>query len=126
MTPDEFAASLMRKGWVRGTDGEWFRPAVLHAGDTGPATELERDPGDGALGQGQVQVPASGRFLVRITAVRHRLLDEDNACEKYHVDCCRYAGLIPGDGPRTTKIETRQEKAEPGAEELVRIEIFKI
>ena len=126
MSPNEFAASLMRRGWVATPEGEWRKLPVLHPGDTGSAPELEPDIGDGALGEGQVQNSGSGRFLVRITAVRHRLLDEDNACEKYHVDCCRYAGLIPGDGPATTKIETLQEKAEPGAEEVVRIEIFKI
>lgn len=94
--------------------------------DTGEAPKLERPVGDAALGKKQVQRPASGRFLVRVTSVRSRLLDEDNLCEKYHVDCCRYAGFIPSDAPGTTKIEVSQEKAGKDKAEFTRIEIYQI
>lgn len=90
------------------------------------ATKLERSFGHGALGKVQTQRRNTGRFLVRVTSIRKRLLDEDNLCEKYHVDCCRYAGLLPGDAPGTTKIEVAQQKTEPGAQEETRIEIFKL
>jgi len=45
-------------------------------------------------------------------------------CEKYHVDLCRYAGIISGDEASKTKIETIQRKAEKGEEEQVIIDIF--
>lgn len=124
-TEDECAAA----GFVRQPDGSWSKPrigAAVRAGSGRPTAELERNPGNGTLGARQIQMPASGRFLVRLTSVRTRLLDEDNLCEKYHVDCCRYAGLLPGDGPGTTQIQTRQEKAEPKGREFVRIEIFRV
>lgn len=66
------------------------------------------------------------RFLVRVTSVRRRLIDEDNLCEKYAVDCCRYAGLLPGDGPGQTKIEVIQRKASKEEEECTVIEIFQL
>jgi hypothetical protein len=124
MTSDEAkAAGLICVG------GEWYSPnhrAVVGARSVGAAAKLERNPGDGALGKGQVQTKDTGHFFIRLTSVRRRLLDEDNLCEKYLVDCCRYAGLIPGDGPGQTKIEVCQQKAEPGGEEFTRIEIFKV
>lgn len=101
-----------------GTGGKRRRPRK--------APQLERAPGDGALGALPVQRPAAGRFFVRVTSVRSRLLDDDNLCEKYHVDCARYAGLLPGDGPRTTKIKTLQRQTDPGEAEHVKIEIFRI
>lgn len=64
------------------------------------------------------------RFLVRITSYRRRLIDQDNLCEKYVVDCCRYAGLLPGDGPGQTEIEVRQFKAGKEETERTLIEIF--
>jgi len=94
-------------------------------GDVRPSAELERDSGDGAVAALPVQKGVGGSFLVRITAVRKRLLDQDNLCEKYVVDLCRYAGIIPGDSPATTQIEVFQQKAEPGQGEFVRIEIFR-
>jgi hypothetical protein len=78
------------------------------------------------LATGQVQERSSQRFLVRVTSIRKRLLDEDNLCEKYHVDLCRYAGMLPGDEAGTTKIETTQRKALKAEEEQTIIEIFSL
>jgi hypothetical protein len=100
--------------------------ANLLGDGSGQAAELERTSWNAALVAAQTQAANSGRFLVRVISVRRRLLDEDNLCEKYHVDCCRYAGVLPKDSPGTAKIEVTQEKAEPGAAEEVRIEIYKI
>lgn len=86
--------------------------------------KLERSAGHGALGEGQAQEGDSGRFLVRVTSVRRRLIDEDNLCEKYVVDCCRYSGLLPNDGPGTTKIEVGQRKAGKEEAEHTIVEIF--
>lgn len=58
--------------------------------------------------------------------MRVRLLDEDNLCEKYHVDCCRYAGLIPDDAPSQVRIQTLQRKARRGEAEHTQVEIYQL
>jgi hypothetical protein len=85
---------------------------------------VERDSRNASLGKKKVQGSNSPRVLVRVTSVRKRLIDEDNLCEKYHVDLCRYAGIISGDEASKTKIETTQRKAEKGEEEKVIIEVY--
>lgn len=85
---------------------------------------LERYLSDGTLGASQVKKRDTRRFLVRVTSFRRRLLDEDNLCEKFHVDCCRYAGLIPTDAASQTKIETGQVKVKSEADERTEIEIL--
>ena len=92
--------------------------------DSRQAPLLESDMRPRALGAGEAKGGDTGRFLIRVTAFRVRLLDEDNLCEKYHVDCCRYAGLIPDDNPGQTKIETGQIKVAKKDQERVLIEIF--
>jgi hypothetical protein len=99
---------------------------AANAENPGTAPELERTAGDAALGKSKAKARNPERFLVRVTSVRKRLLDTDNLCEKYHVDCCRYAGLIPGDSPDQIEIETRQRKAAKGEEEAVTVEIYSI
>jgi hypothetical protein len=84
---------------------------------------VESNPGNEPLGAGAVQKEGDARFHVRLTSVRKRLLDEDNLCEKYLVDCCRYAGLIPQDSPDQTRITVAQRKAAKGEEEHTLIEI---
>lgn len=88
--------------------------------------ELERRDATGDVGKGKAKGGDSRRFLVRITSVRRRLIDEDNLCEKYVVDCARYAGAIPDDSPGTTRIETRQLKAEKEEDERTIVEIFEL
>lgn len=85
------------------------------------APKLERSARNAALPKSQREDAYSGRFLVRVKSFRHRLLDEDNLCEKYHVDCLRYAGIISDDSAAKTKIEVSQEKI--GSKETERIEI---
>lgn len=98
--------------------------ALVQAGDTGTAPKLERHSGDGALEEAQAKKPTGRRVLVRVTSFRTRLLDEDNLCEKYHVDLLRYAGILPSDAPGATKIEVAQKKVGKGEREFVRIEVF--
>ncbi len=93
------------------------------SGNRRSIAKLEPSSSDGTMGQVQVQEPDSRIFLVCVTSFRRRLLDEDNLCEKFHVDCCRYAGLIPSDDPSRTQIQVRQEKVGSKAREFVRIEI---
>lgn len=92
--------------------------------NTSQVAIVERDFRDEPLAKKEVQRRSSERVLVRVTSVRKRLLDEDNLCEKYHVDLCRYAGVISGDEAGKTKIETAQRKAEKDEEEKVIIEVF--
>ena len=96
-----------------------------HAEDTLPLAVVESSPRNAPLEAKEVQRRADGRFLVRVTSVRKRLADEDGLCEKYVLDCCRYAGLIPDDSPELCKVETCQRKAEKGEAEHTIIEITK-
>ncbi len=84
---------------------------------------MERYPGHEPLAKAQVQEASSGRVLVRITSVRNRLLDDDNLCEKFHVDCLRYYGVIRGDSTKEAKIEVLQRKPEPDEPEHTLIEV---
>lgn len=97
--------------------------AQLHPRNTRSAPVMESDLRDGALGEGEAKGGYTGRVLVRVTSFRVRLLDEDNLCEKYHVDCCRYSGILQGDNPSQAKIETGQVKVARKEEERVLIEI---
>ena len=99
--------------------------AVLQSYNTGKTPKLESYLSNAALGAPQVQKGTSPNFLVRVTSYRKRLLDEDNLCEKYHVDLCRYAGIIPGDQASETKIEVRQKKVGKTETEKILIEVFK-
>ncbi len=98
--------------------------ADLLSRNTSQAPIVERDSRHESLAKKEVQGRAGKRILVRVTSVRKRLLDEDNLCEKYHIDLCRYAGIISGDEAGKTKIETAQRKTQKGEEEKVVIEVF--
>jgi hypothetical protein len=94
-----------------------------HAEDTLPLAAVERNSSHAPLEAKEVQRRTDGRFLVRVESVRKRLADEDGLCEKYVLDCCRYAGLIPDDSPELCKVETSQRKAAKGEEEHTQITI---
>ncbi len=102
------------------------RNTAIPRGDTGAPAKLERNSRDGAVGKVQVQGRARRRFLVRVEAVRRRLLDEDNLAEKFHVDLLRYSGIISGDEAGTTRIETRQRKAHKDEAERIIIEVYEV
>lgn len=132
MTPDELRAT----GHVQDpVTKQWFAPghyrvkrakADLQPDGAGTPAKLERNLGDGAVGAVQVQRGLGRRFLVRIKSFRKRLLDEDNLCEKYHCDLCRYAGALPSDAPGTATIEVTQEKVGPKEPERVEIEVWEL
>ncbi len=88
-----------------------------------PSPQLERPVQHDALAAPQVKGPDTAKFLVRVTSFRRRLLDEDNLAVKFHVDCCRYAGLIPSDAPSQTHVEARQEKVKDKDSERTEITI---
>ena len=88
--------------------------------------ELERRASTSAVGKAKAKGRNSQRFLVRVTSIRRRLIDEDNLCEKYVVDCCRYSGILPCDSPEETRIEIRQRKAGKEEAEMTVVEIFNL
>ena len=90
------------------------------------AAKLESDFSNAALDKKKVQRRLGQKFLVRVTSVRKRLLDEDNLCEKYHVDLCRYAGILPCDEASQVKIEVCQKKAGKEDGEEIVIEVFEL
>jgi len=96
----------------------------LSVGDSRQAPKLEPDSSHAPLGQKKVQRPACERVLIRVESVRKRLIDEDNLCEKYHVDLCRYAGIVADDAPEQTEIQVCQRKAAKGENERVVVEVF--
>jgi hypothetical protein len=68
------------------------------------------------------------RRVVRITSYRRRLLDFDNLAGgcKYFLDSCKYAGLIPDDGPECITLEVSQVRVKTKAEERTELEIIKL
>lgn len=89
----------------------------------GEIAKLECPYVNAPLDAPQVKAPGSGRYVVCVTSVRKRLLDEDNLAEKFHIDALRYAGLISGDSPDKTKILTSQRKCEKDEKEHIEITI---
>lgn len=105
------------------------RPAIKRRNpDCGssPDTKLEPASRNDPLATPQVKGANPPKFLVRVTSYRTRLLDEDNLAEKYHIDTCRYAGLLPSDAPGKAQIKTSQKKVGSKAEERTEIEITPI
>ena len=63
------------------------------------------------------------RFSIRITSYRVRLIDPDNMCGKYFVDCLRYSGIIPDDTAAVVDYSIKQEGVSSKAEERTIIEV---
>lgn len=103
-----------------------FIKANLDAGGTWAPAKPKPVALPSSHGDREVKAKDSRRFLVRVTDVRKRLLDDDNGVEKFHVDCLRYAGILPSDAPGQTTIERGQRKAGKGEQERVIIEVFEI
>ena len=96
----------------------------LHTSNAGKVAVVESDTSHAPLEANKVKGQHRGRVLVRVTTRRKRLLDEDNLCEKYHVDLCRYAGVLSDDAPERTKIEVSQTKCRKGEPEEITIEVY--
>lgn len=60
---------------------------------------------------------------VIIVSYRRRLLDPDNLCPKYFIDCLRYAGIIKNDTPDDIHLHVGQRKVKTKQEERTEIEI---
>jgi hypothetical protein len=101
------------------------RDTIPHPESTRQAAKPKRAPVDAALAAPQAQSGDRPSFLVVITSVRKRLLDEDNLIGKFHTDLLRYSGVIPSDAPGETSIQTKQRKAAKGEEEHTVIEVYR-
>lgn len=91
---------------------------------TGKDTKLEHSSKPAPLRETRPQEKDSGRYVICITSFRKRQCDEDNLCEKFHVDTLRYSGAIPVDSPDQTSIITCQKKIGKGQEEYTLIEVY--
>lgn len=120
---EQLSISLRSKGLIKNERGEWVKNSSIHSGQI---TKLESNTGDGSLEPAKVQEGSSQKFFVRVTSFRKRLIDEDNLCEKYHVDLCRYAGIMPSDAPTETRILVGQEKVKTDQEERVEIKVYEL
>lgn len=85
---------------------------------------MEHSTGNGSLAKKEKENQDTGVRVVRVTSYAVRLCDEDNLCEKYHVDSCRYAGLLPSDSPDKAHIVTTQKKVDKKSQEKTLIEII--
>lgn len=95
---------------------------ILSSDHSGATPKLESNFGHEPLAAQKVQGSTGPRILIRVTSVRKRLLDEDNLCEKYHVDLCRNSGVVVGDAPDQIKIEVGQRKTNQGEAEHTTVE----
>lgn len=122
MTYDELKAKFPHASeqFLRANAGD-----SAHRGKA-PSAELERCLTDEPLAADALKARHSGKFFVRVVSFRRRLLDEDNLCEKFHVDCVRYAAIIPSDAPGRCRIVTTQEKVRSKEEERTEILIEQI
>ena len=100
------------------------KPNANHnTNNTGETAKLEQDTRYGTLAEKPIETRSTGRVHIRFESVRKRLLDPDNICEKWTLDCLRYIGVICGDEPDKITLETSQRKAEKGEEERTEIVI---
>lgn len=100
--------------------------ARIPARSSGAPAKSQRSSGGHPLAAHQDQKARAGTLLVRVIDIRKRMLDDDNAMEKYLVDSLRYAGFIPNDKPPAVRIQTLQRKADKGEAERTIIEVWKI
>lgn len=95
----------------------------LHPRRSSPAPLLEPSLGDESLAEGQTQTPDSAVCEIRVVSFRARLCDEDNLCEKFHIDALRYLKAIPDDSPDKCHIITTQKKVSTRKEERTEITV---
>ncbi len=69
-----------------------------------------------SLGQKKGEASNSKRLCVRVESIRSRLIDPDNLCAKYFIDCLRYAEIIKDDSPEDIELVCTQRKIQEGEE----------
>lgn len=88
------------------------------------SAEPQRIVCDEPLAAVQGEKSDSGRVHVRVISRRVRLIDPDNLCPKYFIDCLRYAKIIQDDTADKITLEVSQEKVSDGEQETI-IEVTK-
>lgn len=86
------------------------RCPAIDADDSASSPKPEPPVRHDALAAAPREARDAMRVRVRVTSFRVRLLDPDNLCPKYFVDCLRYANCIRDDRPEDIALEIRQEK----------------
>lgn len=81
--------------------------------------EPQRIVCDEPLATVQGEKSDSSRVHVRVVSRRVRLIDPDNLCPKYFIDCLRYAEIIQDDTAEKITLEVSQEKVSKGDEETI-------
>lgn len=95
---------------------------INKAGGEGAMSLLESCAGPKSVRPKDLTVPNTGRCVVRVKVFRRRLTDTGNDCWKYHLDACRYLGLLADDNDATIRLEEEpHEKVESNEEERVEI-----
>ena len=101
------------KRWTRAELNEHLNRRK-HADDSAelPDAEPEQPAGAEHVDSDQGKGPGKARIIIRYLSLRTSLLDEDNLAggTKYLTDALRAGGIIPGDDPRSVKIEWDQQK----------------
>jgi hypothetical protein len=99
------------------------------------AAEDEREPQgsipqrlilNGALAAQEREKTNSRRISVRVESIRKRLIDPDNLCAKWFVDCLRYCGVLRDDTASDIEFTITQRKAKKGEQERTELTIDKI
>lgn len=103
-----------------------FLRANLASGNPGKAAVLEHRPAPEPLAKNPVQETNPERVLVCFVSVRKQLIDPDNLCEKFLLDCLRYCRAISGDEPGAISLSTTQRKTREGEAEHTEITVWKI
>jgi hypothetical protein len=80
-------------------------------GNPTPNPVPERPVQHGAIPEAQGKAENPGRLRVRVVCHRKRLIDPDNLCPKYFIDCLRYAGAIPDDTAQAIELTITQQKS---------------
>jgi hypothetical protein len=132
-TAEDFAKVVSRPGYGvsggikstlgKGVGGVIKREKLLNeAGGEGEVSILERSARPKSVRPKDLTIPHSGRVFVRIKVFRQRLTDTGNDCWKYHLDACRYLGLLADDNDATIHLaEEPHERVKTKEEERVEI-----
>lgn len=102
------------------------RPDVypaIEAGDSTPSPQPEPPVRHEPVAAPPGEACYTMRVRIRVTSFRVRLLDPDNLCPKYFIDCLRYANCIRDDRQQDISLEIRQEKVASKLLERTEIEI---
>jgi hypothetical protein len=106
-----------RKGYVQQPDGSYSKADCAI-----PCPKPEQTIRHESVAEEERKATHTSRIQVSIISRRCRLLDPDNLCGKYFLDCLRYAGLIPNDRAQDIEFKIRQIKVQKKYQEYTQID----